>query len=130
MRRPLFAIFASLIEVSVASCQDPARTVSEGSLRNATASGAAAELRALGHPVEDRLTCRIPASSTLSVVRVRCVGRTAAGQPVRVHAVAHDADTRHPRQEFVIAVAGREVLRRPCLGAGCRGRATDQAEPA
>jgi hypothetical protein len=106
----------------VAGCQDPARTVSEGALRNATATGAATELHALGYRVEDRLACRIPASSTLSVVRVVCVGRTAAGQPVRVDAVACDADTRHPRQEFVIAVAGREVLRKPCLGAGCGGR--------
>jgi hypothetical protein len=103
----------------ITSCQDPARTVSEGSLRNATATGAATELHALGHPIEDRLTCRMPASGTLAVVRVRCVGRTAAGEPVRVDAVAHGADTRHPRQEFVIAVAGRVVLRKSCLGAGC-----------
>jgi hypothetical protein len=104
----------------ITSCQNPSRTVSEGSLRNATATGAAVELHRLGYPLKDRLSCQIPDNSTLAVVRVWCLGETAAGQPVRVDAVAYRADTPHPRQEFVIDVAGREVLRKPCLGEGCR----------
>ena len=104
----------------IMSCQNPERQVSDGSLRNATANGAAAELGGLGYRLKNRLDCRIPPGSTLSVVHVRCVGRTAGDQPVLVDAVAYDANTRHPRQEFVIDVAGHEVLRKPCLGEGCR----------
>jgi hypothetical protein len=124
MTRSPSVIIATLILCAIgmliASCQNPSRTVSEGSLRNATATGAAAELNRLGYRLKDRLSCRIPGSSTLAVVRVWCVGETASGQPVRVDAVAYSADTPHPRQEFVIDVAGREVLRKPCLGEGCR----------
>jgi hypothetical protein len=109
------------IGLLITSCQDPERQVSEGALRNATANGAAAELAGLGYRLKDRLDCRIPATSTLAVVRVWCVGQTTAGQSVRVDAIAHDANTGHPRQEFVIDVAGQEVLRKPCLGAGCQG---------
>lgn len=108
------------IGLLITSCQDPERQVSDGALRNATANGAAAELAGLGYRLQNRLDCRIPASSTLAVVRVWCVGQTAGGQPVRVDAVAYAANTSHPRQEFVIDVAGQEVLRKPCLGAGCR----------
>jgi hypothetical protein len=108
------------IGLLITSCQDPVRQVSDGSLRTATANGTAAELARLGYRLKDRLECRIPGSSTLAVVRVWCVGRTAGGQPVRVDAVAYDANTRHPRQRFVIDVAGHEVLRKPCLGEGCR----------
>jgi hypothetical protein len=115
------------IGLLITSCQDPERQVSDGSLRNATANGAATELAGLGYRLKDRLDCRIPASSTLSVVRVWCDGRTAGGEPVRVDAVAYDANTSHPRQEFVIDVAGHEVLRKPCLGAGCRNASRERA---
>jgi hypothetical protein len=104
----------------ITGCQAPERQISEGTLRNATANGAAAELAGLGYRLENRLDCRIPATSTLAVVRVWCAGQTDGGRPVRVDAVAYDADTSHPRQEFVIDVAGQEVVRKPCLGAGCR----------
>jgi hypothetical protein len=124
MSRPPSVIALTLLLCAagmlISSCQNPSRTVSEGSLRNATATGAATELHALGYRLKNRLNCQIPGTSTLAVVRVWCVGQTVAGQPVRVDAVAYDADTRHPRQQFVIAVAGRAVLRKPCLAEGCR----------
>jgi len=116
------------IGLLITSCQNPERQVSDGSLRNATANGAAAELAGLGYRLKDRLDCRIPATSTLAVVRVWCVGRTVGGEPVRVDAVAYDANTSHPRQDFVIDVAGHEVLRKPCLGAGCRDASQGQAK--
>jgi hypothetical protein len=108
------------IGLLITSCQDPSRQVSDGSLRNATANGAATELAGLGYRLKSRLDCRIPPGSTPAVVRVWCVGQTVGGQPVRVDSVAYDANTRHPRQQFVIDVAGHEVLRKPCLGEGCR----------
>jgi hypothetical protein len=124
MTRPLSVMIATLVMVAIGmlitSCQDPSRQVSDGSLRNATANGAAAELHRLGYRLKKRLSCQIPASSTLAVVRVGCAGETIDGLPVRVSAVAYDADTQHPRQEFVITVSGRQVLRKPCLGEGCR----------
>jgi hypothetical protein len=124
MSRPpsvmLLALLAFGIGLLITSCQNPSRQVSDGSLRIATANGAAAELAGLGYRLRSRLDCRIPPGSTLAVVRVWCDGETAGGQPVRVDAIAYEANTRHPRQEFVIDVAGREVLRKPCLGEGCR----------
>jgi hypothetical protein len=38
-----------------------------------------------------------------------------------VDAVAADANAERPMQEFVITVAGHEIIRTPCLGDGCRG---------
>ncbi|HEY7487310.1 MAG TPA: hypothetical protein VH912_22835 [Streptosporangiaceae bacterium] len=123
MTRPPSVIIVSLILLAIGllitSCQNPSRQVSEGSLRTATANGAATELAGLGYRLKNRLNCQIPAGTTMKVVRVWCLGQTTAGQQVRVDGVAYDADTRHPRQEFVIDVAGREVLRKPCLGEGC-----------
>jgi len=37
---------------------------------------------------------------------------------VRGH--ADHAETAHPRESYSVTVDGREVLRKPCLGAGCR----------
>jgi hypothetical protein len=124
MTRSLSVMIATLVVVAIGmlitSCQDPSRQVSEGSLRNATANGAAAELQRLGYRLKERLNCQIPRNSTMAVARVGCAGETVRGLPVRVDAVAYDADTRHPQQDFVITVAGHEVLRKPCLGEGCR----------
>ncbi|HZB30159.1 MAG TPA: hypothetical protein VE465_08330 [Streptosporangiaceae bacterium] len=126
--RSSFALLATLLLIGigplVTGCRDLERQVSEGALRNATANGAAAELAGLGYRLEDQLDCRIPPGGTLAVVRVRCVGQTDDGRPVRVDAVAYDADTSHPRQEFVIDVAGQEVMRKHCLGASCRSAAS------
>jgi hypothetical protein len=109
----LFAVFG---------CAEPVRKISETSLRNATARGAADEMRGLGYTIKSGMRCRTLSPESLSVVRVRCVGRTTREQPVRVDAVAYDANAAHPRQEFVITVAGRAVIRTPCLGQGCRDR--------
>jgi hypothetical protein len=133
MSRSPSVLLATLLLVGggplITGCQDLERQVSEGALRNATANGAAAELAALGYRLENRLDCRLPASNTLAVVRVRCVGQTDDGRPVRVDAVAYDADTGHPRQEFAIDVADKEVLRKPCLGASCRDAAQNLIKP-
>jgi hypothetical protein len=130
MTRPLSAviglsILAAIgagIEVAGTGCQDPTVTVSDGALRNATANGAAAELKGLGYRLRHRPSCRTPAGNTRRTVRVHCEGQTTDGRRVRVEGVAYDAESRHPRQHFVIQVAGHVVLRKSCLGLGCRDR--------
>lgn len=104
------------------SCDNPQRVVSDGALRNATANGAQAELRKLGYRTSGRLTCRTPRSNTLNVVRVDCAGRTTGQEAVQVQGIAYEAGTAHPRQQFVISVGGRVVLRKSCLGQGCTDR--------
>lgn len=111
-----------LILLLVVGCTDPVRKVSESSLRNATAHGATEEMRGLGYTIKKGMRCRTLSADTLSVVRVQCVGRTVRDEPVRVDAVASDAGSAHPRQEFVITVGGREVVRTDCLGQGCQDR--------
>jgi hypothetical protein len=106
----------------VSACDDPQRTISDGALRNATASGAAAELRKAGYRTAARLACRTPASNTRQVVRVRCSGRTTGHAPIAVDGIAYAAGTRHPRQRFVILVNGREVVSKDCLSTGCDDR--------
>lgn len=119
--RTVLAVLAALAAVLAGGgCAGPERTVSESSLRNATARGAAERLRSLGYPVKNGMRCRTLPDRILSVVRVRCSGRTTRGEPVRVDAVARDATTARPRQQFVITVGGRQVVRAPCLGRDCR----------
>jgi hypothetical protein len=114
------AVMAVTAACVLAGCGEPVRKVSESSLRNATARGAADAMRGIGYTIKNGIQCHTLSPDSLSVVRVRCAGRTTRGEPVRVDAVARDADAPHPRQEFVITVAGREVIRTPCLGQGCR----------
>ncbi|GAA4633986.1 hypothetical protein GCM10023196_073730 [Actinoallomurus vinaceus] len=118
--KPFAFVLITLIALLAGSCGDPVRKVSESSLLNATAKGAADELRGIGYTVRARMDCRTLSADTLSVVRVRCVGRTNRNEPVRVDAVAYEAGSVHPRQDYVITVSGREVVRRPCLGQGCQ----------
>jgi hypothetical protein len=106
--------------LALAGCTDPVRKVSESSLRNATARGVTEEMRGLGYTVKKGMRCRTLSADTLSVVRVQCLGRTTRDEPVRVEAVASDAASAHPRQQFVITVGGREVVRTSCLGQGCQ----------
>ena len=119
MRHLLLLCLALLL---VAGCTNPARKVSESSLRNATARGVTEEMRGLGYTIKRGMRCRTLSADTLSVVRVQCLGRTARDEPVRVDAVASDAGSAHPRQEFVVRVSGREVVRTHCLGQGCQDR--------
>jgi hypothetical protein len=97
----------------------PMERISEGAFRNATASGAGMELERLGYRVDGRLICVLPRGNTLSVVRVNCAGRTVRGQQVALSGIAHGAETKNPKEQYVITVGGREVLRKPCLGLGC-----------
>ncbi|MFL6056785.1 MAG: hypothetical protein ACJ72W_28390 [Actinoallomurus sp.] len=106
--------------LTMTACGDPVRKVSENSLLNATARGTTDELHGIGYTVRKGMRCRTLSADTLSVVRVRCVGRTDRDEPVRVDAVAYQANSPHPHQEYVITVSGREVVRRPCLGQGCQ----------
>jgi hypothetical protein len=106
--------------LAVAGCADPVRKVSESSLRNATARGATDELRGIGYTVRKGIHCRTLSADMLSVIRVQCLGRTNRDEPVRVDAVAYQANSAHPHQEYLITVSGREVVRRPCLGQGCQ----------
>ena len=108
-----------LVLLLVAACTDPVRKVSESSLRNATARGATEEMRGLGYTIRKGMRCRTLSADTMSVVRVQCLGRTTRDEPVRVDAAAFDAESAHPRQEFVIRVGGREIVRTHCLGQGC-----------
>lgn len=112
---------AMIMLLGPAACNDPVRKVSESSLRNATARGTADELRGIGYAVRN-VRCQTLSGDLLAVIRVRCAGRTAQDAPVRVDAVAYQANSAHPRQEYLITVAGREVVRRPCLGQGCQDR--------
>jgi hypothetical protein len=104
------------------ACTDPVRKVSESSLRNATARGATEEMRGLGYTVRKGMRCRTLSADTLAVIRVRCTGRTTREEPVRVDGTASDAGSANPRQEFVIRVGGRQVVRTSCLGQGCQDR--------
>jgi hypothetical protein len=118
----LLALLGTLGVLAPAACTDPVRKVSESSLRNATARGATEEMRGLGYVIKKGMRCRTLSADTMSVVRVQCVGRTTRDEPVRVEGVASDAGSTNPRQEFVITVAGREVVRTSCLGQGCQDR--------
>jgi hypothetical protein len=111
-----------LLLLLLAACTNPVQKVSENSLRNATARGATEEMHGLGYTIKNGMRCRTLSPDTMSVIRVRCVGHTSRDEPVRVDAVASDAGSAHPRQEFVITVAGREVARTHCLGQGCQDR--------
>ncbi len=122
MRRVVPLVCVLVMAVSPAACTNPARKISESSLRNATARGAAEELRGLGYVIRKGMRCRTLSADTMSVVRVQCTGRTTREEPVRVDGVASDAGSANPRQEFVITVGGREVVRAPCLGRGCEDR--------
>lgn len=115
-------ILLLMLVVLVAACTNPVRKVSESSLRNATARGATEEMRGLGYTIRKGMRCRTLSPDTMSVVRVQCLGRTTRNEPVRVDAVASDAASAHPRQEFVITISGREVVRTHCLGQGCQDR--------
>jgi hypothetical protein len=115
--KPRIAVFALILALT--GCEDPVRTVSDGALRTATANGAIAELHALGYRLA-RLHCRTPASNTAQLVRVRCDGLTTGHRAVTVDGIARNAASAHPAQWFTIEVAGRTVLRKPCLGLGCR----------
>jgi hypothetical protein len=116
IRRVLAAITLVLL---LGGCEDPVRTLSDGALRTATANGAAAELGGRGYRLLGRLRCSTPAS-TKQVVRVRCVGETTRRRRVVVDGVAYDADSAHPHQQFLIEVGGEPVVRKTCLGQGCR----------
>jgi hypothetical protein len=121
--RHLILLVVLLLQIlPLLGCANPVRKVSESSLRNATARGATEEMRGLGYTIRKGMRCRTLSADTLSVVRVQCLGRTTRNEPVRVDAVAFDAGSAHPRQEFVITVSGREVVRTSCLGQGCQDR--------
>jgi hypothetical protein len=114
-----YAVLLLIALLAVAACNNPVRTVSESSLRNATARGATVELRGIGYTIRSGMRCRTLSADSLIVIRVECVGRTTRGEPVRVDGVAYQANSARPRQDYVITVGGREVVRRPCLGQGC-----------
>ncbi|HEY0540582.1 MAG TPA: hypothetical protein VGD53_19585 [Actinoallomurus sp.] len=122
MRHLILLVVLLLQLLPLLGCANPVRKVSESSLRNATARGATEEMHGLGYTIRKGMRCRTLSADTLSVVRVQCLGRTTRNEPVRVDAVAFDAGSAHPRQEFVITVSGREIVRTSCLGQGCQDR--------
>lgn len=102
------------------------RTISAGAYRIAVADGTVAELRQLGITMERRPECHMPDTGSPTVVRITCTGRTVTGQPVGVRGVVTAANTSRPDEHYVITVAGREMLRKSCLGRGC----VDERAPA
>jgi hypothetical protein len=114
---------AFLLILALVGCSEKhsvATRFSDGALKVAISNGSVAELEALGYAVKGKITCNTPAGNTRAVVRVDCTGMTTDRQPIRVAALAHEADTPAPRQEFVITVDGLEVLRKNCLATGCK----------
>jgi hypothetical protein len=112
-----------LLVLALAGCAEEhsvTARISEGALKVAMSNGSAAELRALGYPVKDKIICRTPSGNTLAVVRVNCRGTATGGQPIKVTGIAREADALDPKQEFVITVGGLEVLRKNCLATGCK----------
>lgn len=92
--------------------------ISDGSYDTAVTDGVVAELADRGIRLEHRPACKMQDSGT-SVVSIRCTATTSTGEPVAVRGVARDANTKHPRETYVVTIGGREVLRKDCLGLGC-----------
>ncbi|QXJ24145.1 hypothetical protein AGRA3207_005409 [Actinomadura graeca] len=118
MRRLLTAAALALLVPALPGCKVMQR-ISDGSYNNAVTDGVVAELHDRGVRLDGRPSCTTQDSGT-SVVHVQCTARTSTGEPVEVTGVADDADTRRPRETYVVTVGGREVLRKDCLGLGCR----------
>jgi hypothetical protein len=121
-----------VVLLAVTGCE-PMRRGSEGAYRHAVADGATAELARLGvrmrrspdcttsvTPVTSQAAPGTPGPGGGTLVRVRCTGRTTNGARVEVSGHATRAETARPRESYTISVDGREIVRKPCLGAGCR----------
>lgn len=112
------AALVSMLALFLSGCQVMQR-ISDGAYRNAIADGATRELSARGVHLTGRPDCAMDSGESESLVRVRCTARTRAGEPVTITGTATEADTEHPREVYVIEVAGRETVRTTCLGPGC-----------
>lgn len=125
LRTPMRLVLVALLAAAVSGCQVMQR-ISESSYRKAVANGAAEELEARGVELREAPACTPPETRPEtrpgpgSVLRVTCTARTRAGEPVTVSGVVRRADAPRPRETYVVTVGGREVLRKDCLGSGCR----------
>lgn len=121
LRTPMRLVLVALLAAAVSGCQVMQR-ISESSYRKAVANGAAEELEARGVELREAPACTPPETrpGPGSVMRVTCTARTRAGEPVTVSGVVRRADAPRPRETYVVTVGGREVLRKDCLGSGCR----------
>ncbi|WP_067456667.1 hypothetical protein [Actinomadura macra] len=117
MRRLLAVTTLMPLALALPGCKVMQR-ISDGSYNNAVTDGVVAELADRGIRLEHRPSCETQDSGT-SVVHVRCTALTSTGEDVTVEGVADDADTKHPRETYVVTIDGREVLRKDCLGLGC-----------
>jgi hypothetical protein len=111
-------VLAALLVLALSGC-DVMKRISEGAYRNAIADGTVEELGKRGVRLTDRPSCVMPRTGSDSVLRVRCTGRTTTGAPVIVTGGATDADSKNPRENYVVTVGGREVLHKNCLGPDC-----------
>ncbi|KAB2342099.1 hypothetical protein [Actinomadura rudentiformis] len=118
MRALRAGLLAALLVCTLSAC-DLMQRISDGAYRNAVADGTVAELEKRGVRLAGRPSCEMPATGDESLVRVRCTGRTTTGVPVVVSGEATQADTDHPREQYVITVGGKPVLDQNCLGLGC-----------
>ncbi|TYB46154.1 hypothetical protein [Actinomadura chibensis] len=107
-----------VLALSLSGCKVMQR-ISEGAYRNAVSDGVVDDLKAQGIELRKRPECTSAKQETAAMVRVTCTALTRAGEPVVVSGVAYDADTDRPRESYVVTVAGREILRKNCLGIGC-----------
>jgi hypothetical protein len=119
MRGLGIGVLAALFVLALCGCNVMKR-ISEGAYRNAVADGTVEELGKRGVRLERRPSCTMPPTGSESVLRVRCTGRTTTGAEVVVTGVATNNDTAHPREDYVVTVGGRELLRANCLGPKCR----------
>lgn len=120
VRLPVAIALLPPLALALSGCR-VAERVSEGAYRHAVADGSAAELRERGYHLAEPPSCG-QVRGTLAVVHVTCHGRTADGRPILVTGMATEANTRHPREEYVISVGGRVAVRTPCLSLGCKDR--------
>ncbi|WP_242891629.1 hypothetical protein [Actinomadura litoris] len=110
-------LLVAVLVLALPGCKVMQR-ISDGSYNNAVTDGVATELRDRGIELRARPHCETRDSGS-SVVHVECTAETSTGEPVAVTGVAADADTARPRENYVVTVAGRQVLNQHCLGDGC-----------
>jgi len=115
MKRILIAACVALL---LAGCTDPGAEISEGSFRNAVATGATRELAHHGVALAGRLDCE-SAATTPKTVTVTCAGHTTDRAEVTVEGRVEDSDSRHPRERYTISVGGHPLTSTDCLGAAC-----------
>ncbi|GAA2435841.1 hypothetical protein GCM10010191_58220 [Actinomadura vinacea] len=119
IRRALVCALLAVLPLALSGCE-MMQHISEGAYRNAVADGTIAELDEIGVRMDRRPDCTMPETGSESIVRVHCTGRTVTGARVVVTGDATAADTARPRESYTVTVNGHHLVRKDCLGRGCR----------